>query len=81
MHADVQEVLEIADPADRARAAGRVMEVFSKGVEELSRARREAIDELLTSGRTQSEVGALIGVSRARVTWPRRASRPSGSSP
>jgi hypothetical protein len=68
MHADVQKVLEIADPVDRAREAGRVMEDFGKGVEELSRARREALDELLRSGKTQSEVGALIGVSRARIS-------------
>lgn len=68
MHPDVQKVLDLSDPADRAREAGRVMEEFGKGVEELSRTRREAIDELLSSGKTQSEVGALIGVSRARVS-------------
>jgi len=68
MHPDVQKVLDLSDPADRAREAGRVMEELGKGVEELSRTRREAIDELLSSGKTQSEVGALIGVSRARVS-------------
>jgi hypothetical protein len=68
MHADVQKVTEIVDPAQRAREASRVMDIFGKGVEELSRTRREAIDELLASGKTQAEVGALIGVSRARVS-------------
>lgn len=68
MHPDVQKVLDLSDPADRAREAGRMMEEFGRGVEELSRTRREAIDELLTSGKTQSEVGVLIGVSRARVS-------------
>ena len=68
MHPDVQKVLEIADPGERAREAGRVMDDFGKGVEELSRARRESIDELLAAGKTQAEVGALIGVSRARVS-------------
>lgn len=67
MHSDVQAVLGIADDLERAREAGHVMDVFAKGVEELARIRRESIEELLRAGKTQTELGKALDISRARI--------------
>ncbi|MCY0924842.1 sigma-70 family RNA polymerase sigma factor [Streptomyces sp. H27-H1] len=67
MHAEMQRVAEVAAPVDRAKAASDLMTDYQGRVTELSRIRREAIEEASAAGMSQSEIAALLGVSRGRV--------------
>ncbi|MEV7500657.1 sigma factor-like helix-turn-helix DNA-binding protein [Streptomyces sp. NPDC093018] len=67
MHDDMKRVSEIATPVDRAKAAIDLMATYQGWVLELSRIRREAIEEAQGSGMTQAEIAKSLGVSRGRV--------------
>ncbi|OPG07147.1 transcriptional regulator [Streptomyces sp. GKU 895] len=67
MHADMEQVSGIAEPVDRAKAAIDLMATYQGWVLELSRIRREAIEEAQASGMTQAEIAKRLGVSRGRV--------------
>lgn len=63
----MKRVSEIAVPVERAKAAIDLMATYQGWVTELSRIRREAIEEAQASGMTQAEIAAKLGVSRGRV--------------
>ncbi|GHC65505.1 sigma factor-like helix-turn-helix DNA-binding protein [Streptomyces cinnamoneus] len=67
MHDDMKRVTETPDPVDRAKAAIDLMATYQGWVLELSRVRREAIEEAQASGMTQAEIASRLGVSRGRV--------------
>ncbi|MFF9677615.1 sigma factor-like helix-turn-helix DNA-binding protein, partial [Streptomyces eurythermus] len=67
MHDDMERVAGIAEPVDRAKAAIDLMATYQGWVLELSRIRREAIEEAQASGMTQAEIATRLGVSRGRV--------------
>lgn len=67
MHDDMKRVSEITAPVDRAKAAIDLMATYQGWVLELSRIRREAIEEAQASGMTQAEIAKSLGVSRGRV--------------
>ncbi|MBQ0985150.1 sigma-70 family RNA polymerase sigma factor [Streptomyces sp. F63] len=67
MEDEMKRISEIAVPVDRARAAIDLMATYQGRVTELSRIRREAIEEAQASGMTQTEIAAKLGVSRGRV--------------
>lgn len=57
------EVTTIGDPAKRAWQAGRVLAL----VPELAHIRAEAVQTLHAQGKSWTEVGRLVGVSRGRA--------------
>ena len=63
----MEQVSAIAEPVDRAKAAIDLMATYQGWVLELSRIRREAIEEAQASGMTQAEIAKRLGVSRGRV--------------
>ncbi|MGW6408966.1 sigma factor-like helix-turn-helix DNA-binding protein [Streptomyces vinaceus] len=67
MHAEMQQVAAVVAPVERAKAAIDLMADYQGRVVELSRIRREAIEEAAAAGMSQSEIAALLGVSRGRV--------------
>lgn len=67
MHPEVREVLQTPDALERARRASDLLNAFQVDVNELARIRREAIEELLRSGKTQTEVAAALGMHRSRI--------------
>ncbi|MFE0358980.1 sigma factor-like helix-turn-helix DNA-binding protein [Streptomyces nigra] len=67
MHDDMERVSGTTDPVDRAKAAIDLMARYQSHVNELSRVRREAIEEAQASGLTQAEIAKRLGVSRGRV--------------
>ncbi|MGW0121247.1 sigma-70 region 4 domain-containing protein [Streptomyces sp. NPDC003327] len=66
MH-EMEKVAGVADPVDRAKAAIDLMARYQSHVNELSRVRREAIEEAQAMGMTQAEIAKRLGVSRGRV--------------
>lgn len=67
VHDDMERISGIGDPVDRAKAAIDLMARYQGWVLELSRVRREAIEEAQASGMTQAEIASRLGVSRGRV--------------
>jgi hypothetical protein len=63
-----REQLQSADAWTRARRAGELITFHQGEVTELSHMRREAIDELLTSGLKQTAIAAELGMTRARLS-------------
>ncbi|AHJ58541.1 hypothetical protein [Amycolatopsis keratiniphila] len=56
-----------ADPLTRARKVGDVLARQQDFTNELSRIRREALQDLIAEGATQGELGKKLGMSRARI--------------
>ncbi|MGW2585515.1 sigma-70 family RNA polymerase sigma factor [Streptomyces virginiae] len=67
MHEEIQRVAQVEVPVERAKAAIALMADYQGRVTELSRIRREAIEEAAATGMSQSEIATLLGVSRGRV--------------
>ncbi|MFJ3809574.1 sigma factor-like helix-turn-helix DNA-binding protein [Streptomyces sp. NPDC090073] len=67
MQHDMETVPGISDPVDRAKAAIDLLARYQSNVNELSRIRREAIEEAQATGMTQAEIAKRLGVSRGRV--------------
>ena len=68
---DIHDLVELPGPgvapADRARQAGALIDEHQAAILELSRVRREALEEMLSSGMTQVQIATQIGMTRARV--------------
>lgn len=68
MDAEVQALCDISDPAERAKVASELVARYQADMTEVSRIRREALDELLSQGMTHGDIASKIGTTRARVT-------------
>ncbi|WP_326564245.1 sigma-70 family RNA polymerase sigma factor [Micromonospora peucetia] len=58
---------DIQDPSDRARKASDLIDEHQAAVNELSRLRREALDEMVSQGMTHAQIAHVVGMTRARV--------------
>lgn len=67
MNPEVGELVELSDPEERAVRAGELVSRYQTAVTELSRIRREALEELVGAGMTQGQIAERIGMTRARV--------------
>lgn len=65
---ELRALCDIADPADRARQASDLVAGYQASMIEISRIRREALDDLVSQGMTHAEIAAKIGTTRARVS-------------
>jgi transcriptional regulator with XRE-family HTH domain len=63
----VKALLAVQDPLQRAREAGELAATYQTAIAELSRIRREALEELVAQGMSQSQLAAKLGMTRARV--------------
>lgn len=61
------ELRAAADPVERAQRASQLVTDLQATVAEASRIRREAMEELVFNGRTQTQLAQLLGMTRARV--------------
>jgi len=62
-----EEIANIADPAERARAAGELLAEHQTAVTRLARIRRRAVAELRAAGLSYAEVGQKLGLTRGRI--------------
>ncbi|WP_433302294.1 sigma factor-like helix-turn-helix DNA-binding protein [Actinoplanes sp. CA-030573] len=65
---DPGELAAIVDPRARATAAHNLIDDYQSAVGELSRLRREALEELLADGMTQTQIAEMLNMSRSRVS-------------
>jgi transcriptional regulator with XRE-family HTH domain len=63
----VKMLLDVEDPLRRAREAGELAATYQTAIAELSRIRREALEELVAQGMSQSQIAEKLGMTRARV--------------
>lgn len=63
-----RELLEREDPWTRAKRAGELITFHQDEVTELSRMRREAIEELVSGGTKQTDIAAKINMTKARLS-------------
>jgi hypothetical protein len=68
MDEEVQALGGIINPVERARLASDLASRLQAAVVEVSRIRREALDEMLSQGMTHAEIATKIGTTRARVS-------------
>jgi hypothetical protein len=61
-------IAKLRDPVERALAAHRLIDAYQAEITELAALRRDALHELLASGKTQAQVADLLGMSRARIS-------------
>jgi len=83
--ADIDKLAEVEDPTERALTAHSLIDDHQTAIAELSRMRREALEELLAQGMSQTRLADLLGMSRSRIsqllaagTRPERAFLGSG---
>lgn len=62
--------------ARRLRATHALLDEYEYRVHELAEARRDLIDALLAEGWNQTEVAAMLGITRSRVSQLMRKRRP-----
>jgi hypothetical protein len=65
--AEVQALCELPDPKERAVRASELSVQYQAAVNELSRVRREALEELVAQGMTQGQIADLLKMTRSRV--------------
>ncbi len=65
--ADIDHILAITDPAERARQLGRVLKGMTEANAEVSAYRRAAVMELRDDGLSLAEIAAELGLHRGRV--------------
>ncbi len=65
---NIARVTKIVDPRKRAKAAHDLIEELQAAVADLSRVRREAFEQLLDGGMSQTDIAVLLDISRARVS-------------
>jgi hypothetical protein len=64
---ETRELTELTDPVTRAQRAGELLPHYQSVVTEMSRIRREAVQELIDRGLSHAEIATKLGVSRGRV--------------
>lgn len=64
---NAQVFADIRDPGERARKASDLIDEHQAAVNELSRLRREALDEMVSQGMTHAQIAQVVGMTRARV--------------
>lgn len=62
-----EDIANITDPAERARAAGELLAEHQTAVTRLARIRRRAVAELRAAGLSYAEVGQKLGLTRGRI--------------
>ncbi|MEV6601348.1 sigma factor-like helix-turn-helix DNA-binding protein [Actinoplanes sp. NPDC051346] len=65
---DPSKLATIKGPRERAIAAHALIDDYQSAIGELSRLRREALEELLSSGMSQSQIADMLDMSRSRVS-------------
>ncbi|MGW4798295.1 sigma factor-like helix-turn-helix DNA-binding protein [Nonomuraea sp. NPDC004297] len=68
MSEELEALARISDSGERAKRVGDLIDEHQSAIAELSRVRREAMEEMLATGMTQSQIAALLGMSKGRIS-------------
>jgi hypothetical protein len=73
---ELKTLAEMPDAVQRAKAAAGLLDRFQSVVGELSRIRREAVEEMIATGMSHGQIADALGVSRGRVSQLTKAGPP-----
>lgn len=76
MDEDIKALADTPDPVRRAKQAGGLLDRYQSALTELSRIRREAVEEMIARGMTHSQIADALEVSRGRVSQLTKAGPP-----
>lgn len=65
---ELEPLAKISDPGKRAKKVGVLIDEHQVAIAELSRVRREAMEEMLASGMTQTQIATLLDMSKGRIS-------------
>lgn len=65
--ADIDDIDQISDPAERAREAGRRLSAIPTWQERLRKIRQAAVVEMKAGGMTYADIGRELGLHRNRA--------------
>ncbi|AQZ67589.1 transcriptional regulator [[Actinomadura] parvosata subsp. kistnae] len=68
MSKELEALSAITDPRERAKRVGVLIDDHQAAIAELSRVRREAMEEMLASGMSQSQIAAFLDMSKGRIS-------------
>ncbi|MEV4081560.1 hypothetical protein ACGFJC_12980 [Nonomuraea fuscirosea] len=68
MNAELEALGQIEDPGERAKRVNVLIDEHQAAITDLSRVRREAMEEMLASGMTQSQIAAFLDMSKGRIS-------------
>jgi transcriptional regulator with XRE-family HTH domain len=74
--ADLKALANVPDAAERAKEAGALLDRYQAALAELSRIRREAVEELIAGGMSHAQIAEALGVSRGRISQLTKAGPP-----
>ncbi len=78
MEIDTRALCDVPDPAERAQQASRQLADYQAAVGELSRIRREALEEMVANGRTQVHRSPMGSGKNKDCAYLGRLPRPDG---
>jgi hypothetical protein len=64
---EIEAVRELEDPLKQAQQASELLTRYQAAVTQLSRIRRDAIEQLIAQGMTKAQLADTLGMTRARV--------------
>lgn len=73
---DLKALADLTDAVQRAKQAGGMLDRLQAEVNELSRIRREAVEEMIGRGMSHAQIAEALGVSRGRVSQLTKAGPP-----
>jgi hypothetical protein len=73
---DIKALSDVPDPVHRAKQASGLLDRYQAAVTELSRIRREAVEEMIAGGMSHSQIAEALEVSRGRVSQLTKAGPP-----
>ena len=76
MDEDLKALADVPDAARRAKEAAGLLDRYQAALGELSRIRREAVEEMIAGGMSHSQIAEALGVSRGRVSQLTKAGPP-----
>lgn len=76
LDAAIRIIQEIADPLDRVKVASEALTQIKSAEAETSRIRRDALEELISSGKKQADIAKALDISDARLSQIKKAGPP-----
>lgn len=64
---EVDYLLGITEPAERAKSANRIITDHQALINEVAQVRRSALEQMITLGKSQTDIAKELGMTRARV--------------
>ena len=68
MDEQVKLLADVPDPVVRAKEAAGLLDRYQAVVNELSRIRRESVEEMIAAGMSHAQIAEALGVSRGRIS-------------